>query len=375
MAKNTEKIYLVASPVKAQEGAPNMENRVDAFHTETSSDDLFRDEEKQKTEEIGSQIQPEQGSSAVELLLEETDRLSASDQECQSRSVSMAPRSSSRSSCTSGNSCSSGSTRRVARHVARKDRRSSKTRRYSSSSSASHSRSRPRPRCHRVLTNSRCCKGRRRSPPRRYRARSRSYSPSYSPARSHRRSRAARSRSTDRGLSGLAGKSASRLTGALDQNTRTRSRSRSRSPDRTKVHLSLQEKRELLLIARANAPKTLVVEEVVLPAGTDTVQEEPTFKERVRPHGTALSSVKNYRQTELDEEVPSLKLSPKNKITFSIYNSVAKPASGRPLSSPEWSASIRADFATGRNPYGHWVPANARSFSRSASKRSATKAR
>ncbi|KAJ8333127.1 hypothetical protein SKAU_G00420230 [Synaphobranchus kaupii] len=83
----------------------------------------------------------------------------------------------------------------------------------------------------------------------------------------------------------------------------------------------------------------------------------------------------NYSQNHAEQEVPCPKMSAKTKITFSIHNSVAKPVIGRSSSSPEKTTTVRLDIASGRNPYGRWVPVKARSFPLSASKRSTTKSR
>ncbi|KAG5856062.1 hypothetical protein ANANG_G00003950 [Anguilla anguilla] len=88
-----------------------------------------------------------------------------------------------------------------------------------------------------------------------------------------------------------------------------------------------------------------------------------------------LLKVWNYEQADAEQEVACPKTSPKNKISFSINNSVARPVAGRSSSSPEKTATVRSDGATGQNPYGHWVPVKARSFPLSASKRPPAKSR
>ncbi|KAI1895097.1 hypothetical protein AGOR_G00102790 [Albula goreensis] len=167
-------------------------------------------------------------------------------------------------------------------------------------------------------------------------------------------------------------------TGGAEPGARSRSRSRSTSPNRNNIHLTQEEKRALLLIARTNAANALGVEDVALPASVSpavAVHEEPTIEERVRPCGTALSSLKeNHKPSEADE-IPSPKMSPRNRITFSIRNTVAKPASSRPSSSPEKTVTVRTDSVTAQNPYGRWVPINARSFPLSIAKSSSTKTR
>ncbi|KAG5856061.1 hypothetical protein ANANG_G00003940 [Anguilla anguilla] len=245
LTQKTEKISSVADPINAREGAPFTENTAGAFPHEIM-DEKIKDAEKRRAGEgTGSQNPPLRRAGG--WLLEERDGSSASDRDCRSRSVSTTTRSRSRSSSSS---VSSGSSYSSGRHG---DRRRNRRRSYYHSSSSS------------------------RSPPRRYRARSRSYSPSYSPIRRHRlrspsRSRS-RSRSGGRRVYGFVGRSRFRLTFSPERRSRTRSRSRSRSPDRTSIRLSLQEKRQLLLIARENAARALGVEEVALPASVNAVLE------------------------------------------------------------------------------------------------------
>ncbi|KAF7656007.1 hypothetical protein LDENG_00047560 [Lucifuga dentata] len=190
----------------------------------------------------------------------------------------------SRSRSSSSSSRSSGSDRRAAGSYRRHNRSSSTS--SSSSRSSSRSRSRSHPRCHRGSSCCRCHRngyGRRhRSPPRRYRARSRSYSRSPSQNRSlHHRSYRSRSRSAIRWSTSRRGAGPSRC---------------SRSPYRTyRSHskqegLCLDEKRELLRAARANAIKLLGVEHLELPESVKPLLgEQPaetkqaTPEARVRP--------------------------------------------------------------------------------------------
>ncbi|KAJ8289461.1 hypothetical protein GJAV_G00001550 [Gymnothorax javanicus] len=93
----------------------------------------------------------------------------------------------------------------------------------------------------------------------------------------------------------VVGRSRFRITLSPSKRLQSRSRSRGRSPDSASVQLSLEEKRQLLLIARENAAKTLGVEDVALPSSVNAVlgvSEEPAIGERVRPGSSALGSLK-----------------------------------------------------------------------------------
>ncbi|XP_042244120.1 arginine/serine-rich protein 1 isoform X3 [Thunnus maccoyii] len=179
------------------------------------------------------------------------------------------PSSWSRTRTSSDSSCpsSSGSYRGRGSNRGRY-RSSSSTSSSSSSRSSSRARSRSHPRCHRRSSRCRCDNHRRygrgryrRSPPRHYKAHSRSPSPD-------RYSRRRRYRSRSRSSSGLrryrgAG---SRLRCQISQSSprSCRSRSRSRSSGRS-VSSSLGDKRELLKDAAANAVKILGLETLELP--------------------------------------------------------------------------------------------------------------
>jgi len=151
----------------------------------------------------------------------------------------------------------------------------------SSSKSSPRARSRSHPRCHRRSSRCRCDNHRsyghgryRRSPPQHYRAHSRSYSRSPSPDRYSRR-RHYRSRS--RSSSGLtryrrAGSQLRcQISGSPPRSVRSRSRSGSSEHS---VSLSLDDERELLKAAAANAVKILGLEKLELPESMKPILSE-----------------------------------------------------------------------------------------------------
>ncbi|XP_072220779.1 arginine/serine-rich protein 1 [Leuresthes tenuis] len=293
------------------------------------------------------------------------DQKSPGSSHSRSRSTS-----SSASSC-SGHSSGSGyyrgrKTQRT-RHRSSSSSSTSSTSSSSSSSSSSRSRSRSHPRCHR--RSSRCgCNDHRRygrgryrcSPPRRYRARSRSYSRSPSVERYSRHSRYYRSRSRSRssGRWSRYRRHVSQLRCRFSRSpSRThRVRSRSRSPT-TSISLSMQDKRDLLEVAKANAMKILGVENLELPESV-----KPILSERSESRGLSPEPLTRVRHgseksvTQDNEEEPGVsspRMSPRGKIAFSINNSVAKPTVAAPSSA---KVTPRVDSYESRKPYGHWIP-------------------
>ncbi|KAM9341074.1 arginine/serine-rich protein 1 [Symphorus nematophorus] len=275
-------------------------------------------------------------------------------------------RSRSRSRSSRGNR-SSGSSRYRGRGSYRGRYRSSSSSSSSSSCSrsSSSSRSRSHPRCHRLSSRCRCDshyrygRGRsRRSPPRRYRAHSRSYSRSPSTNRySHRRRSRSRSRSSSRQNRHRWGASRFRLSRSPSRTHRRRSRSRSSGRS---VSLSVDDKRELLNAAKANAMKILGVDKLDLPESVKPIlseqsveskqmSPEPETRVRQDPEKTPSQS----SEVEPDD-MPSPKMSPKRKIiSFSINNSVVKPTVAAPSCA---KVTPRVDIYESRKPYGHWVP-------------------
>ncbi|XP_070834865.1 arginine/serine-rich protein 1 [Chaetodon trifascialis] len=258
---------------------------------------------------------------------------------------------------------SSGSSSSSSHHRGRRSHRS----RYRSSSSSrsrssSHARSRSHPRCHRRSSRCRCDGHRRygsgrsrRSPPRRYRAHSRSYSRSPSPDRySHRRQYKPRSRSSSRRR-----RDVSQSTHRLSQSPSIthRSRSKSRSSGRA-VSLSLDEKREHLNAAQANATKIPGGENVELPKNVEPILSEQLVESKwvsaeTRVRQDPEKSPSQSSEVEPDD-VSSPRISPKRKIiSFSINNSVVKPAVTAPSCA---KVTPRVDIYESRKPYGHWVP-------------------
>ncbi|XP_061699075.1 arginine/serine-rich protein 1 [Syngnathoides biaculeatus] len=232
----------------------------------------------------------------------------------------------------------------------------------SSDSSSSRSRSRSHPRCHR---HSRCRSHRRNSrhhASRRYRAHSRSYSRSPSPDRYHRHHRrsTSNSRSRSRSRSAYARSRYSRVQGRFNRFPRSPSRSY-RSPSRSSgssVSLSVEDKKELLKVARTNAMKLLGVDKLELPESVKPILSEqmekhkwtlPESEPRVRPHPEKIS-----QSNEAEATVTSPKIAAKSKIiTFSINNCVARPTLMAPSSA---KLTARVDSYESRMPYGHWVP-------------------
>ncbi|XP_041669314.1 arginine/serine-rich protein 1 [Cheilinus undulatus] len=271
---------------------------------------------------------------------------------------------SSRSRCGSSTSCESDCSSDSGHYREHGSKRRGHYRSSSSSSStssssnrSSRSRSRSHPRCHRQ--SSRCgCGGHPRygrsrylrSPPRRYRARSRSYSRSPSPDRYSHRHQRSHSRSVN---------SWSRYSRAASRSSQASSRTyRSQSSSTSPVHssrLSLNDKRELLKAARENAMKILGVEILDLPDSVKPILPEQS-ESKPEPDPRVMQHPKKIILQSSEEEPddpPSLKLSPKGKISFSINNSVVKPTVAVP---PVAKVTPRMDSYESRKPYGHWVP-------------------
>ncbi|KAM9777222.1 arginine/serine-rich protein 1 isoform 1-T1 [Neosynchiropus ocellatus] len=263
----------------------------------------------------------------------------------------ISPASSHSQSRSRSRSCSSGAVSSRGRRSGRRNYRSpssstSRSRSSSRSRSHSHNRSRSHPRCHRASSRCGCRRHRgyghrhRRSPTRRYRDRSPSME-----KYSRRRSSTSRPRYS------------SHRRHRDTQVERTyRSRSRSMSSGRS-VSLSVENKRDLLLAAKANAKKMLGVGEVPLPESVKPIlpeepelsdEESSVFERRVRR-----DSEKSLSQSG-DERAPSPVTSPHRKtISFSINNSFAKPTV---LSQSSVRAAVPADTYDSSKPYGLWVP-------------------
>nr|XP_004566630.3 arginine/serine-rich protein 1 [Maylandia zebra]XP_004566632.2 arginine/serine-rich protein 1 [Maylandia zebra] len=271
-----------------------------------------------------------------------------------SRSYSIS-RSVSRSSYDSSHSSGSYRGRDRRRRYYRSSSSSSSS---SSRSRSSRSRSRSYPRCHRRSSRCRCDDHSRRSrvrsshsPPRCYRAHTRSFS--RSPARcSHRRRyrSPSRSRSISRSRSSFR-RSRGRVSQYRCRFSQSSSRSRSRSVGRS-VSLSLCDKRELLEAAKANAMKILGVEKLELPESVKPILSEPEREpeKRVR-HGSEKTAAQGTQ--EEPDDVSSPRSSQKGKIAFSINNSVAKPTAAAP---PTAKVTPRVDSVERRKPYGQWIP-------------------
>ncbi|KAI7805575.1 arginine/serine-rich protein 1 [Triplophysa rosa] len=198
------------------------------------------------------------------------------------------------SSCSSSSSSDGSASSSRGSHSSRRSRGSSRGRRRSrsSTSSSSRSRSRSHPRCHRVSSHS-CCHHRHYSPPRLYRAHSRSYSPS--PERSSGRRRY-RQRSRSPSPYGYSRRSScspvhwwgGRFVGRYrcrfsPSPDRYRShRSRSRSQERTAIRLSHAEKKYLLDIAKTNAARILGVQNLELPASLKELEEQEEKRSSVQ---------------------------------------------------------------------------------------------
>ncbi|XP_060918446.1 arginine/serine-rich protein 1 [Labrus mixtus] len=260
---------------------------------------------------------------------------------------------SSPSRCGSSISCESD---RSSDSVDHRGRGSNRNRSSSSSSSSSsrspRSRSRSHPRCHRPSSRCRCNnhfrhgRGRRpSSPPRRYRARSRSCSRSpLTNSDSSRRQNRSRSRSPRRW---------SRYSKAASHSLQSSSRTSERSDS-----LSVDDKRELLKAAYANSMKILGVDNLDLPESVKPILPKHLESKPVSPEpGTRVTQnpMKTLAQMheEESEDVPSLKLCQKGKISFSINNSVVKPTV---IALSCAKVTPRMDSYESRKPYGHWVP-------------------
>ncbi|XP_041828850.1 arginine/serine-rich protein 1 isoform X1 [Melanotaenia boesemani] len=277
-------------------------------------------------------------------------------------------RSRSRSTSGSGSSSSRSGHYRGGRRGRHRSSSSSSSHTSSSSTSSSRTRSRSRPRCHRrssrcgCVDHGRYSRGHRRSPPRRYRAHSRSYSRSASRDRYTRHGRSYRSRSRSRSRS--SGRwsryrrpmSHFRSTFSRSPSRAYRGRSRSRSPGHS-VSLSVNEKRKLLEAAKVNAMNIMGVEKLELPESVKPILSEQSESRRLSPepiNGVRQGSKKTKPQdTEEDPEESSPKRSPRGKIAFSINNSVAKPTVVGPSSA---KVTPRVDSYESRKPYGHWIP-------------------
>ncbi|KAM6912160.1 arginine/serine-rich protein 1 [Xenentodon cancila] len=261
------------------------------------------------------------------------------------------------SSASTRSSCSSGSGYYRGRH---RSSSSSSSATSSSSASSSRSRSRSHPRCRRRSSRCRCddhyrsrSGHRYRSPRRRYRARSRSHKRSRTPDgfSRHRRYYSSRSRSR----SSRHGRREDQFGVKFSQSPSISHRGRSRSRAYgSSVSLSLHDKRELLEAAKANAMKMLGVEKLELPESVKPIlsdsrrlSPEPTARVRHGPQGEV------SQDTETEPRMPSPKMSPKGKITFSINNSVAKPTVAAPSSA---KVTPRVDSYEGKRPYGYWIP-------------------
>ncbi|XP_039994117.1 arginine/serine-rich protein 1 isoform X2 [Xiphias gladius] len=258
----------------------------------------------------------------------------------------------SRSSCGSNRSSGFGYYRGRSSHRGRSSSSSSSS---SSSGSSSRSRSRSHPRCHRRSSRCRCDshhrygRGRRlRSPPRHYKAHSHSYSRSPSPDRHSRRRRyRSRSRSSSRWSRYRRAVRQFRCKFSRSPARTHRNRSRSISSGRS-VSLSLDDKKELLKTAKANALKILGVEKLELPESVKPILSEQLVEsERSSPEPEIRSN-----EAEFDD-MSNPKMSPKRRIiSFSINNSVAKPTAAAPSCA---KVTPRVDSYESRKPYGHWV--------------------
>lgn len=340
-----------------------------------------------KTTDKSMQVQTARLSEGMSLIF---------DQEASCSSSPSSSRSSSRSSGRSRSTCRDY---RSSRTMRRSHRRRSRSRSSSRSSSSGSSRSRSHPRCHRQSSHHRCrrhCH----SPPRRYRAHSRSFSPS--PNRSHRkrhhgssayRRYRGRSRSYSRSPSSeryyrrrshsrsrspnhrrhrdFVGRYRNRLSDSPHRSPRSY-RSRSRTPEQSSVRLSQDEKRELLKIAAKNAEKIVGSDRLVLPESVKNTLQ-PDEKASSSPHHSSPVLDKWVRQEPVHQQSPaqqvtdtasasedgelSPKTSPKRKpIAFSINNSVAKPTHGKSLGMAEIKVTPRVDIVGSKKPYGQWVP-------------------
>ncbi|XP_074547338.1 arginine/serine-rich protein 1 [Halichoeres trimaculatus] len=261
----------------------------------------------------------------------------------------------SRSGSRRSRSPDSGHNKRRYRSSSSSSSSSSSTASSPSSGISSRSRSRSHPRCYRRSSRCRCSghfrygRGRHsRSPPRRYRAQSRSFSRSPTPDRYSRRRRSrSRSRSPRRW---------NRHSRPVSQSFKTY-RSRSRSSERS-GSLTLYDKKELLKIAKDNAMKILGVERLDLPKSVEPILSEPSESKWSSPEpwlSVKQPPTKTCPQSSVEdpEHVPSPKLSPKGKISFSINNSVVKPTVAATSCA---KVTPRVDSYESRKPYGRWVP-------------------
>ncbi|KAF4106099.1 hypothetical protein G5714_013761 [Onychostoma macrolepis] len=291
------------------------------------------------------------------------------------------------SSCSSSSSDSSYSSSRGSR-TSRRSRSSSRSS-SSDSGSSSPSRSRSRSRSHPRCSGRSRCRHRHHSPPRRYRARSRSFSPSPEHSshrrRYHRRSRSpspygysrryrrspSRSRSRNRSPvywrgSRFVGRYRCRFSRSPRSSRDYRSRSRSR--ERSAVRLSLEEKKNLLNVAKANATRILGVQNLELPASLKELEEEKRSssdkEERVSADRVPQKTPAQVNVVASDDgEAEASPTSPKGKaINFSINNTIARPSNSPTVHDSK--VTSRADSVADRKPYGQWVP-----ISRSSSKK------
>ncbi|XP_029982021.1 arginine/serine-rich protein 1 isoform X2 [Sphaeramia orbicularis] len=268
------------------------------------------------------------------------------------------PRSRSRSSSSSGSSRTSESRRGRSSYRRRHRSSSSSSSSVSRSRSTSRTRSRSHPRCHRRSSRCRCDnhyryrRYSRRSPPRRYRAHSRSFSRSPSVDRySRRRHYRSRSRSTRRCNSHR--RRVSRLSRSPPRVYRGYSRSSEHS-----VKLSIDDKAKLLKTARENAAKILGVETLELPKSVKPILSDELVRSEhgsPAPEMMGRQSEKTQSQNEVEpDDLSSLRISPKRRIiSFSIHNSVAKPTVAVPSCA---KVTPRVDSYESRKPYGHWIP-------------------
>jgi len=141
------------------------------------------------------------------------------------------------------------------------------------------------------------------------------------------------------------------------------------------VHLSQDEKRELLKIAAETAVKTVgAAERLVFPervkrdllsegsasecATPSPDRSTPVHSRLVSPEPESRQSPTQVSETvsEEDDDELSPRTSPKRKpITFSINNAVAKPTHGKPHGMTEVKVTPRVDIVGSRKPYGQWV--------------------
>ncbi|CAK6968057.1 arginine/serine-rich protein 1 [Scomber scombrus] len=150
-----------------------------------------------------------------------------------------------------------------------------------------------------------------------------------------------------------------RVSQSPPRSNRRHSRSRS---SRHSVSLTVDDKRELLQAAKANAKKMLGLEGLELPESVKPTLSEQCSESPVSETWVRLDPEESPSQSsdvEPDERSPTM--SPKRKIiSFSINNSVAKPTVAA-LSSAK--VTPRMDSYESRKPYGHWVPVRSRKSS------------